>query len=172
MKITLFKGDGIGPEITAEVVRIINELHLPIEFEEYDIGQTAYEKYGELIPESAIESIKRNRVALKAPVTTPVGKGFRSVNVGLRLAFDLLPISGLLATSQESRPVMMILIWLFSGKTQKIFILAKRELLMKIRLKQSSALPEKPQNASSKELLIMQSSIIESVLPVSIRLIS
>lgn len=89
MKITLFKGDGIGPEITAEVVRIINELHLPIEFEEYDIGQTAYEKYGELIPESAIESIKRNRVALKAPVTTPVGKGFRSVNVGLRLAFDL-----------------------------------------------------------------------------------
>ena len=89
MKITLFKGDGIGPEITAEVVRIINELHLPIEFEEYDIGQTAYEKYGELIPESAIESIKRNSVALKAPVTTPVGKGFRSVNVGLRLAFDL-----------------------------------------------------------------------------------
>ena len=89
MKITLFKGDGIGPEITAEVVRIINELHLPIEFEEYDIGQTAYDKYGELIPESAIESIKRNRVALKAPVTTPVGKGFRSVNVGLRLAFDL-----------------------------------------------------------------------------------
>ncbi|MDD5793075.1 MAG: isocitrate/isopropylmalate dehydrogenase family protein [Erysipelotrichaceae bacterium] len=89
MKITLFKGDGIGPEITAEVVRIINELHLPIEFEEYDIGQTAYEKYGELIPESAIESIKRNKVALKAPVTTPVGKGFRSVNVGLRLAFDL-----------------------------------------------------------------------------------
>ena len=89
MKITLFHGDGIGPEITSEVVRIIDTLNLPLEFEEYDIGQTAYEKCGELIPQDAIDSIKRNKIALKAPVTTPVGKGFRSVNVGLRLAFDL-----------------------------------------------------------------------------------
>ena len=87
--ITLFKGDGIGPEITDQVVRIINALNLPLQFEEYDIGQTAYEKCGELIPEAAIESVKRNKIALKAPVTTPIGKGFRSVNVGLRLAFDL-----------------------------------------------------------------------------------
>lgn len=89
MKVTLFKGDGIGPEITDEVVRIIDYLKLPIEFEEYDIGQIAYEKCGELIPQDAHDSVRRNRVALKAPVTTPVGKGFRSVNVGLRLAFDL-----------------------------------------------------------------------------------
>ena len=89
MIITLFKGDGIGPEISKEVVRVINALNLEIEFEEYDIGQTAYEKCGELIPSDAIESIKRNKVALKAPVTTPIGKGFRSVNVGLRTLFDL-----------------------------------------------------------------------------------
>lgn len=89
MKITLFKGDGIGPEITDEVLRVLNALNLPLEFEEYDIGQTSYDKTGVLIPDEAIESIKRNKVALKAPVTTPIGKGFRSVNVGLRLALDL-----------------------------------------------------------------------------------
>ena len=60
-----------------------------IEFEEYEIGQISYEKSGTLIPDEAIKSIKRNKVALKAPVTTPIGKGFRSVNVGLRLALDL-----------------------------------------------------------------------------------
>lgn len=88
-KITLFEGDGIGPEITHEVVRILNTLQLPLEFEPYDIGKIAFESTGELIPSNAIESIKRNKVALKAPVTTPIGHGFRSVNVGLRLAFDL-----------------------------------------------------------------------------------
>ena len=89
MKITLFKGDGIGPEISDQVLRVLNSLNLPLEFEEYEIGQISYEKSGTLIPDEAIESIKRNKVALKAPVTTPIGKGFRSVNVGLRLALDL-----------------------------------------------------------------------------------
>lgn len=89
MKITLFKGDGIGPEISEEVARVIKHLNLPIEFEEYDIGQTALEKCGTLIPDDAIESVKRNKIALKAPVTTPIGKGFRSVNVELRTMFDL-----------------------------------------------------------------------------------
>ena len=89
MLITLFKGDGIGPEIANEVIRVIDALNLDIQFEAFDIGQTAYDKYQELIPQDAIESLKRNKVALKAPVTTPIGKGFRSVNVNLRLLFDL-----------------------------------------------------------------------------------
>lgn len=89
MKITLLKGDGIGPEISSEVVRILDTLNLPFEYETYEIGQNAYNKYGVLIPDEVIDSIKRNKICLKAPVTTPVGKGFRSVNVGLRLAFDL-----------------------------------------------------------------------------------
>lgn len=88
-KITLFEGDGIGPEITKEVVRVIHALELPLEFEPYAIGKTSFEQTGELIPQEAINSIHRNKVALKAPVTTPIGHGFRSVNVGLRLAFDL-----------------------------------------------------------------------------------
>jgi isocitrate dehydrogenase (NAD+) len=88
-KITLFEGDGIGPEITAAVVRVLANLDLPIEYERCDIGQTAFEKTGVLIPDEAVASLRRNQVALKAPVTTPIGKGFRSVNVQLRLLFDL-----------------------------------------------------------------------------------
>ena len=88
-KITCFEGDGIGPEITNAVLSILDALHLPIEFEKYDLGLAAYEKTGTLIPEEAIESLKRNRVALKGPCTTPIGHGFRSVNVQLRLLFDL-----------------------------------------------------------------------------------
>lgn len=87
--ITLFKGDGIGPEISAEVIRVIDALNLDIQFEKFDIGQTAYAKCGELIPKQAVESLRKNKIALKAPVTTPIGKGFRSVNVSLRLLFDL-----------------------------------------------------------------------------------
>ena len=88
-KITLFDGDGIGPEITVQLKRVFEALDLDFEYEEFLIGQRAYEKYGVLIPEDAIESIKRNKVAIKAPVTTPVGTGFKSVNVQLRNIFDL-----------------------------------------------------------------------------------
>ena len=88
-RITLFKGDGIGPEITAQLKKVFSALRLDIEYEEFLIGQRAYEKYGVLITEDAIESIKRNKIAIKAPVTTPIGTGFKSVNVQLRLLFDL-----------------------------------------------------------------------------------
>lgn len=87
--ITLFEGDGIGPEITAQLKRVFKALDLDFEYEEFLIGQRAYEKYGVLIPEEAVDSIKRNKVAIKAPVTTPIGTGFKSVNVQLRLLFDL-----------------------------------------------------------------------------------
>lgn len=89
IKITCFEGDGIGPEITDAVLKILNELHLPLEFEKYDLGVNAFEKTGQLITPEAIESLKRNKVALKGPCTTPIGHGFRSVNVQLRLLFDL-----------------------------------------------------------------------------------
>jgi len=87
--ITLFEGDGIGPEITSQLKRVFSALGLDICYEEYLIGQRAYEKYGVLIPDEAIESIKRNKIAIKAPVTTPIGTGFKSVNVQLRTIFDL-----------------------------------------------------------------------------------
>ncbi len=87
--ITLIPGDGIGPEIVAATVRIIEASGVDIEWETNIIGAQALEKYGTTIPDSTIESIKRNKVALKGPLTTPIGKGFTSVNVGLRKALDL-----------------------------------------------------------------------------------
>ena len=89
MKITLFEGDGIGPEITESAKRVLDSLDVDIEYEPFLIGERAYKEFGELIPSMAYESIKRNKIALKAPVTTPIGKGFRSVNVELRLKFNL-----------------------------------------------------------------------------------
>ena len=87
--ITLIPGDGIGPEIVAATVRTIEATGVDISWETQIIGAYALEKYGTTIPEATIESIKTNKVALKGPLTTPVGKGFTSVNVGLRKALDL-----------------------------------------------------------------------------------
>ena len=87
--ITLIPGDGIGPEIIAATVRTIEATGVDIEWETHIIGAQALEKYGTTIPEDTITSIKRNKVALKGPLMTPVGKGFTSVNVGLRKALDL-----------------------------------------------------------------------------------
>ena len=88
-EIVLLKGDGIGPEITSAVVKILEEAGADLKYREFDIGQTAFDKYGELIPQDTLDAIKDLKIALKGPVTTPIGKGFRSVNVSLRLAFDL-----------------------------------------------------------------------------------
>jgi isocitrate dehydrogenase (NAD+) len=88
-RITLIPGDGIGPEITSAVVRIIEAAGVQIEWEEHFAGQAALDKYGKTLPDELLESIKQNKVGLKGPITTPVGKGFTSVNVGLRKALDL-----------------------------------------------------------------------------------
>ena len=87
--ITLIPGDGIGPEVSSAVVRIIEATGVCIKWETHYAGAQALEKFGSTLPEELLESIKRNRVALKGPITTPVGKGFTSVNVGLRKALDL-----------------------------------------------------------------------------------
>jgi isocitrate dehydrogenase (NAD+) len=87
--ITLIPGDGIGPEVSAAVVRIIEATGVQIAWETHYAGAQALEKFGDTLPEELLESIRRNKVALKGPITTPVGKGFTSVNVGLRKALDL-----------------------------------------------------------------------------------
>ena len=87
--ITLIPGDGIGPEVTEAVVRIFKVAGLDIEWERHDAGVIAFEKTSETLPAALLESIKRNKVALKGPVTTPIGAGFTSVNVGLRKALNL-----------------------------------------------------------------------------------
>jgi isocitrate dehydrogenase (NAD+) len=87
--ITLLPGDGIGPEITHAVKRIIAATGVKIEWEEYLAGKAAVEKYGDPLPQEVLDSILRNKVALKGPLTTEVGKGFKSVNVQLRKTLNL-----------------------------------------------------------------------------------
>jgi len=88
-KITLIPGDGIGYEISESLVKIFDAAKVPIEFETENAGSDVYEKTGELIPESLYESVERNKIAIKGPITTPIGKGFRSINVYLRKKYDL-----------------------------------------------------------------------------------
>lgn len=88
-KITLINGDGIGPEITDSVVKIIDATGLKIDWDLQTAGADVIVAEGTPLPKRVLESIKKNKVALKAPVTTPIGKGFRSVNVQLRKELDL-----------------------------------------------------------------------------------
>jgi isocitrate dehydrogenase (NAD+) len=87
--ITLVPGDGIGPEVTDAVVRIIAASGVSIDWEPHAAGLIAFERSGESLPAALIDSIRRNKVALKGPVTTPIGQGFTSVNVALRKSLDL-----------------------------------------------------------------------------------
>lgn len=88
-KVTLIYGDGIGPEVVEAARRVIDASGVEIEWEIEEAGASTIEKYGTPLPERVIESIKRNKVALKGPITTPIGKGFSSVNVALRKTLDL-----------------------------------------------------------------------------------
>ena len=88
-KVTLIKGDGIGPEISESVVKILDKAGADIQWEVQTAGLDVIENEGVPLPQRVIDSIKTNKVALKAPITTPIGKGFRSVNVQLRKELDL-----------------------------------------------------------------------------------
>ncbi|MGC8550733.1 MAG: isocitrate/isopropylmalate dehydrogenase family protein [Acidobacteriaceae bacterium] len=87
--VTLIPGDGIGPEVTDAVVRILNATGVKFDWEPYSAGADAFEKFKTYIPADLYDSIERTRVALKGPVTTPVGGGFSSINVALRKKFEL-----------------------------------------------------------------------------------
>ena len=87
--VTLIPGDGIGPAITAEVVRILKAAGAPVEWERHEAGLAAVDQGHDLLPQETLDSIERNRYCLKGPLTTPIGAGFRSINVALRKHFDL-----------------------------------------------------------------------------------
>ena len=88
-KVTLIPGDGSGPEVIAAAKRVVEATGVAIQWEQAEAGAAMIEKCGTPLPDETIESIRRNGVALKGPVTTPVGTGFRSVNVAMRKIFDL-----------------------------------------------------------------------------------
>jgi len=87
--VTLIRGDGVGPEISEATQRVIEATGVSLQWEIQEAGQKAFEKEGNPLPQKVIDSIKKNKVALKGPITTPVGTGFRSVNVALRQNLDL-----------------------------------------------------------------------------------
>jgi isocitrate dehydrogenase (NAD+) len=88
-RVTLIPGDGIGPEVAEAAVRVVEAVGAPIEWDRVEAGAEVIVKYGTAVPEGVLNSIRRNRVALKGPIGTPVGEGFRSANVELRQALDL-----------------------------------------------------------------------------------
>jgi isocitrate dehydrogenase (NAD+) len=89
-KATLIPGDGIGPEVTEATVRVIRATGVAMEWDRQEVvGQSAFEEYGEPLPDFVLDSIRQNGIALKGPVMTPVGTGFKSVNVSLRQKLDL-----------------------------------------------------------------------------------
>ena len=88
-KLTLIPGDGIGPEVTDAAIRCIEATGVKIEWEKVITGEDAIKKFKTPLPDEVLNSIKRNKVALKGPITTPIGKGFRSVNVALRKELGL-----------------------------------------------------------------------------------
>ncbi|MEE8167540.1 MAG: isocitrate/isopropylmalate dehydrogenase family protein [Candidatus Hydrothermarchaeales archaeon] len=87
--ITLIKGDGIGPEVTNAAVHVLEASGIDLEYDEALMGEPAIEEYGVPLPDETTELVKKNKVALKGPVITPIGTGFRSVNVALRQTLDL-----------------------------------------------------------------------------------
>ena len=87
--VTLIPGDGIGPELTAAMTRVVEATGVDITWEVADAGEHVMAEYGTPLPEHVLESVRRNKVAIKGPITTPVGTGFRSVNVAIRKELDL-----------------------------------------------------------------------------------
>ena len=112
--ITLIPGDGIGPEVTTAVVRIFTAAGLDIDWDRQDAGVIAFKKYGQSLPAQLLESVRRTKVALKGPVTTPIAEGFTSVNVGLRKALDLYanlrPVKNLAGVTSRFADVDLIIV--------------------------------------------------------------
>ena len=87
--IAVIRGDGIGPEIMHATLRVLDTLDLGLSYDFVDAGVSAFDKCGELLPAATLEAIAKHRVALKSPLSTPIGGGFASINVELRKRFDL-----------------------------------------------------------------------------------
>ena len=121
-KITVLKGDGIGPEISDAVMRILQAAGSDVEFECFEVGENAAQN-GELIPEAAFTSFEAKHIMLKAPITTPIGKGFRSLNVMLRKRYDLYAnIRPAKANAAVKTPFPNVDIVTFRENTEDLYI--------------------------------------------------
>jgi isocitrate dehydrogenase (NAD+) len=113
-RITLIPGDGIGPEVAEAVLRILKAAGVEVEWDRHDAGLRAFARHNTSLPKDLLDSVVRNRVALKGPVTTPIAEGFQSVNVGLRKALDLYanvrPVRNLPGVASRYEDVDLVII--------------------------------------------------------------
>jgi isocitrate dehydrogenase (NAD+) len=120
--ITLIPGDGIGPEVTSAAQKVIAAAGINVNWEIADAGEGAIKKHGTTLPDSTLDSIKKNKVALKGPLTTPIGGGFKSVNVTLRKTLDLYanvrPVRSALGVSFHHTPIDLVI---FRENTEDLY---------------------------------------------------
>ena len=121
-KIVLLPGDGIGPEVTSAARRVLAASGIVIDWEIMDAGANAIETHGTTMPEETLEAIKNTKVALKGPITTPIGGGFQSVNVQLRRSLNLFanvrPVRSALGVSFQHNPIDMVI---FRENTEDLY---------------------------------------------------
>lgn len=168
-KITLIPGDGIGPEVALAAKRCIDATGLNLEWEEVIAGQAALEKQGSLLPENVLTSIKKNKVALKGPIITPIGAGFRSVNVAIRHALDLYaclrPIKSYIGVKSPYKDIDLVIIRENSedlyagiefevGKPQTLTLIGQIEKYTSKKIRFDSGISIKPISKFASERII------------------
>ncbi len=158
-KITLIPGDGIGYEVTLAAKRCIEATGVNIEWEEVLAGSDALDETGEILPQAVLDSIKKNKVALKGPITTPIGTGFRSVNVAIRQALDLYacvrPAKSYIGVKSRFKDIDLVIVRENSedlyagiefqeGKPETLELIRRIEKDTKRKIRQDSGITIKP----------------------------
>lgn len=120
--ISLIPGDGVGKELAKLLIRLFKDLQIPLSFDIQEAGKEEYEKHGVYLPDSLFRSLEKNKVAIKGPMTTPIGEGFRSLNVQLRKKYDLYtnirPIKELGPWKNPDRPIDLVI---FRENTEDLY---------------------------------------------------
>lgn len=168
-KITLIPGDGIGPEVTEAAKRCVEAAGIEVVWEEVIAGQNALEKYGDVLPKEVLEAVRRNKVALKGPIITPIGTGFRSVNVGIRQALDLYacvrPARSYPGVKSFYKDIDIVVIRENSedlyagiefeeGRAETINLISKIEDLSKRKIRRDSGISIKPISKYASERIV------------------
>ncbi len=167
--ITLIPGDGIGPEVARAARRCIEATGINVTWDVVIAGQDAKDNYGELLPKNVLESIKKNKVALKGPIITPIGEGFRSVNVAIRQALDLYacvrPAKSYAGVKSHYKDIDLVIIRENSedlyagiefeeGKPETKDLIAKIEEYTKKQIRQDSGISIKPISRYASERIV------------------
>lgn len=168
-RITLIPGDGIGPEVIEAAKRCVEATGIKVTWDEVIAGQEAKDKYGDILPQEVLESIKKNKVALKGPIITPIGVGFRSVNVAIRQTLDLYacvrPAKSYTGVKSHYKDIDLVVIRentedLYAGiefeegKDQTVELIAKIEEYTHKKIRKDSGLTIKPISKYASERIV------------------